>query len=133
MQKLIWKFFPPYEVKTTLEETRAFLGQTAELCRSIIEPEVTALVRDAEKTMYSVRIDRIKPDHLALLLTTNVLGKQIGSGSHHTYRGVLGMEGKDMLKVWHAAQEAMLERGYASEQEVAEDNKWIQEQIKGAG
>jgi len=133
MQKFIWKIFPPYEVKITLEEARVFLGQNAELCRSIIEPEVTALVRDAEKTVYSLRIDRMKPDHLVLLLITNVLGRHIGSGCHHTYRGILSMVGRDMLKVWHAAQKTMLERGYASEHEVAEDNKWVQEQIKGVG
>jgi len=133
VKKLIWKFIPPYEVKLTVEEARAFLRQKAESCRSIVEPEVIALAKDAEKTVYSVRIDRMKPDHLALLLITNVLGKHIGSGSHHIYRGVLSMVGKDMLKVWHSAQNAMLERGYSSEQEVNEDNQWIQEQIEGVG
>ena len=43
------------------------------------------------------------------------------------------MKGQDMLKVWHSAQKAMMERGYATEAEVAEDNQWIQEQIKGVG
>ncbi len=116
MQKLIWKLFPPYEVKLTVEEAKAFLGQTAELCRSIIEPKVIALARDAERTVCSVRIERMKPDQLALLLITNVLGRYIGSGSHHTYRGMLSMVGKDMLKLWHATQKARLERGYVSEQ-----------------
>ncbi len=133
MRKMLWKIFPPYEVKLTVEEAKVFLGQTAEICRSIVEPEIVALAKDADKTVYSVRIDRMKPDHLALLLITNVVGRHIGSGAHHTYRGVLSMKGQDMLKVWHSAQKAMMERGYATEAEVAEDNQWIQEQIKGVG
>lgn len=133
MQKLIWKFFPPYEVKLTMEEAKAFLGQTANLCRGIIEQEVITLVRDADRTVYSIRIDRMKPDQLALLLITNVIGKHLGSGVYHTYRGVLSMVGQDMLTVWHAAQKVIHDRGYASEQEVDEDNKRIQEQIKNAG
>lgn len=133
MRKLIWKFFPPYEVKLTMEEAKAFLGQTADLCRSIIEQEVLVLARDADRTVYSIRIDRMKPDQLALLLITNVLGRHIGSGSYHTYRGVLSMVGQDMLKVWHSAQTTILDRGYASQQEVNEDNQWMQEQIKNAG
>jgi hypothetical protein len=132
MRRLLWKVFPPYEVKLTLEEVRAFLAQ-AESCREVVEPRVISLVKDAEKTVYSVRIERMKPDQLALLLVTNVLGKEIGSGQHHTYRGVLSMVGKDMLKSWHAAQQTMLARGYCTEAEVDEDNRWIQEQIKGAG
>lgn len=133
MRKLFWKFFPPYEVKLTMEEVRAFLKQTAGSCPGVIEQEVLALVRDADRTVYSVRIDHMKPDHLALLLVTNVLGRHIGSGSHHTYRGVLNMVGQDLLKVWHSAQKALLDRGYVTEHEVNEDNQWIRDQIKNAG
>jgi len=132
MRGLLSKFFPPYEVKVTLDEARAFMAQ-AELCRGLVEPRVTSLVKDVEKTLYSVRIERMKPDQLALLLITNVLGKELGSGQDHTYRGVLNMMGKDMLKTWHAAQRAMLTGGYCTQDEMDEDNRWIQEQIKGAG
>ena len=127
------KVFTPYEVKITIKEAKSFLGQTATLCRRIIEPDVVTLAKDVDKTVYSIRVDRMKPDHLALLLITNVLGRHIGSGAYHTYRGVLNIVGQDMLEVWQAAQEAMQERGYATEREVAKDNRWIKKQIKNAG
>ncbi|MFI4920712.1 MAG: hypothetical protein ACHQAZ_03620 [Gammaproteobacteria bacterium] len=133
MQTLIWKLFPPYEVKLTIEAAKTFLSQTAKLPHDLILPEVIALARDAPKTVYSVRIDRMRPDHLALLLTTNVLGRYIGSGHYHTYRGVLNVTGQDMLKIWYEAQTAMLEGGYISEKEMAKDNQWIKQQINIAG
>jgi hypothetical protein len=133
MHSLLWKVFSPYEVRLTVAEAKAFLAKSAGASRSLIEPAVVSLARDAEKTIYSVRIDHMKPDHLALLLITNVVGNQIGSGSHHTYRGVLNGLGTDLLAIWNGAQQALLERGYASEAEVAKDNQWIQQQIRDAG
>lgn len=133
MQKIIWKLFSPYEVKLTVNEAKKFLNETAQLCKNTIEPEVITLAKDAEKTVYSIRIDQMKPDQLALLLITNVIGQLISSGSFHTYRGVLSLVGQDMLKVWHSAQKTMQERGYCSEEEVAEDNNWIKRQIAAAG
>ncbi|WP_305965621.1 hypothetical protein [Marinobacter salsuginis] len=133
MSRLFWKLFPPYEVRLTIEEAKAFLGQSPGLSKNIIEPEVVSVAKDAEKTIYSVRIDRMKPDELALLLITNVIGRHLSSGQHHTYRGVLNMTGKDMLRVWHSAQKAMLERGFVTESRVEKDNNWVAEQVKNAG
>ena len=133
MRSLLWKVFTPYEVRLTVAEVKAFLAESAGASRALIEPTVVSLARDAEKTIYSVRIDHLKPDHLALLLIINVVGNRIGSGSHHTYRGVLSVLGTDMLAIWNAAQQAMLERGYTSEAEVAKDNQWIQQQVRDAG
>lgn len=132
MQQFVWKLFPPYEVRLTVDEAKAFLSGAA-MCRPIIEPKVIALAKDAEKTVYSIRIDRMKPDQLALLLVTNVVGSELASGQHHTYRGVLGMMGKDILVVWHFAQKAKLERGYCTEADVERDNQGIQRQVQEAG
>ena len=123
----------PEEVKLTVEQARRFLADEAGPSRRIVEPQVVARARETEKTVYSVRVDGQKPDQLALLLITNVLGFELGSGSYHVYRGVLSMVGKDMLEVWHSAQKVMEERGYATAQEIAEDNRWIDRQIKNAG
>lgn len=135
MQKLLWKLFPPYEVKLTVEEVKAFFKQREGLglSNSIIEPQVLALAKDAGKVVYTIRIDRMKPDQLALILITNVLGQHLGSGQHHIYRGVLSMTGNDMLALWHQVQSELLKRGYCSEAEVEKDNRWVREQIKGAG
>lgn len=133
MKSLLWKIFPPYEVKLTQQALKSFLDQAAGICRSVIEPELAHLVKDAEKTVYSIRIDNMKPEQLALLLVTNVLGRHIGSGRYHTYRGVLNSVGADMHKLWNSAQQIMVERGYSTEAEATEDNLWVQKQIKNAG
>ncbi|MDN7138602.1 hypothetical protein J6J34_10300 [Pseudidiomarina sp. 1ASP75-14] len=133
MRKLFWKIFPPYEVRLTIQEAKSFLDQFADLSKSILDTEVTSIAKDVEKTIYSVRIDGMKPDELALLLITNVIGQHLGCGKYHIYRGVLNMTGQDMLKVWHAAQRTMLERKFVSKSEVEKDNHWIMEQVKGAG
>ena len=133
MRKLFWKLFPPYEVKLTIEEVKAILDQSAGPSKSILESEVVSIAKDAEKTIYSVRIDGIKPDELALLLITNVIGRHLSSGQHHTYRGGLNMTGKDMQRVWHTEQKAMLERKFVTESEVEKDNHWVMEQVKSVG
>ncbi len=83
--------------------------------------------------MYSIRIDGMKPDHLALMLIANVIGDELSTGSYHVYRGVLGAVGNDMLKLWNATISALKERGYYSDAEVEEDMRWIREQISNAG
>lgn len=133
MKNLLWKVFPPYEVKLTQQALKSFLDQAAGISRSAIEPELAFLAKDAEKTVYSIRIDNMKPEQLALLLVTNVIGRHIGSGRYHTYRGVLNSVGSDMHKLWNSAQQIMVERGYSTEAEATEDNLWIQKQIKNAG
>ncbi len=134
IQKLLWKIFPPYEVQLTLAEVKAFFeGREFCLSRNIIEPKVLSLAKVSESTVYSIRIDRIKPDHLALILITNVLGRYIGSGQYHVYRNMLSMVGNDMLKLWYSAQQELLKRGYCTPEEVEEHNQWIREQIKSAG
>jgi hypothetical protein len=132
MHKLFWKIFPPYEVRITIEEIEILLTQD-HVCATIIKPKAVALAKDAEKTMYSIRIDRMKPDQLALILISNLIGAELQSGAHHIYRGVLSMIGNDMRAVWYKVQRELLERGYSDQGEVDKDNEWLSRQIKGAG
>ncbi|HEU0046659.1 MAG TPA: hypothetical protein VFQ43_03510, partial [Nitrososphaera sp.] len=74
MRAWLWKVFPPFEVKLTIEEISSFLNEHASLCRDLILRDAVALARHAEKTVYSIRIEGMKPDRLALLVITNVLG-----------------------------------------------------------
>lgn len=133
MKRLFLKIFPPYEVRLTIESAKAFLARNAGTCLNVVEPMVIDLIKDTDRTVYSVRIDGIKPDHLALMLIANVVASAIGSGSFHIYRGVLSTVGRDMLVLWHRTQTALLESGYATKAEIDEDNAWIQGQVEGAG
>jgi len=133
MRAWLWKVFPPFEVKLTIEEISSFLNEHASLCRDLILRDAVALARHAEKTVYSIRIEGMKPDRLALLVITNVLGSHISSGQNHIYRGTLSVVGADMLKVWSAAVASLKERGYYSDAKAEEDMQWIRQQIKNAG
>lgn len=137
MRALLWKVFPPPEVKCTIEEIHAFMETYTEtsvpLCAPIILRDTVRLARDAEKTVYAIRIKGMKPDQLALVLISNVLARHISSGQNHTYRGALSMIGDDMLTLWSAAVAALKERGYCSDAEAEEDMRWIREQIQNAG
>ncbi len=130
---MLSKLFKPAEVKNTASEIDAFLNQHASLCSAIIRTESTRLANIKEKTVQSIRNDGLKPDQLALILITNVLGHQLSSGQYHVHRGVLNAIGADMLKLWSAAVSTMQQRGYYSSEEAQEDMRWIQSEIKNVG
>lgn len=134
-RRLFWYFSPPYEVKLAMMELIAFLKQqdTSLSCLEIVFRDTKALLKIAEKTVYSIRIDGMKPDHLALMLITNVIGHHLTSGRHHIYRGLLSIEGRDMLKLWNTAVYALRERGFYTDAKVEKDMKWIREQMKNVG
>lgn len=133
MQNPIWKYFPPFEVKVTVKEIHAFLETKEWFCQDIITQQVVSLAKDAEKTVYSIRNDRMKPDQLGLLLILNVLGRHLSSGQYHIYRGVLNAVGTDMLSMWTAVVQAMEDRGYYDNAKTKEDMKWIRDGIKKVG
>lgn len=132
MKKIFQRIFVPYEVKILKSEIDVILKETS-LTKIILKKRLETLANDVDKVLYSVRIDGMKPDHLALLLLTNVLGEELSSGSHHTYRGVLSATGIEMRSLWHQAQTILLKKGYANQQEVDEDNEWLKKQIGSAG
>lgn len=133
LQKMIWKILPPVEVTATKALAKAFLKQHAGMSEGELRAGVMRLLSDAEKTIYSIRCDKMVPVHLALLLISNVAGDSLQSGQHHFYRGALGIVGQDMLKVFRLAVKTMEEKGYHSEEESRKDYEWIRKQIAEAG
>jgi hypothetical protein len=125
----------PYEVTWATEAVQTFFrsggwGPEAK----VIEDEVTALVKkQQEKTIYSIRVDQMKPDHLALMLITNALAGRLQSGQFHTYRGVLSMTGTELLNIWDAAIKQLHAKGYYSDAKYEEDRTWIRNEIKSVG
>ena len=91
------------------------------------------LAKDADKTVYSIRINRFKPDQLALTLIFNVLVRNLEGGWYHVYRGRLGMEGHDMLRLWHKTAKEMINRGYSTEEEYAIDVEGLNKEIRSVG
>jgi hypothetical protein len=64
--KIIGKLFPPYEVKVTCQDINTLLQADNGLCTDTVRREALMLAKDADKTMYSIRINHFKPDQLVL-------------------------------------------------------------------
>jgi len=54
----------------------------------------------------------VPPLQVALNLIVNLCGRDLGSGSFHTYRGVLSGCGTARKALFHEAQLMMVERGF---------------------
>jgi hypothetical protein len=126
--------FQPREVKDTL----LALDRLAYDSTNLAMPEVQRLVRkailaDPGKVVGSIRADRLQPKTLVWLLTSNVLDRQLSSGSLHTYRGMLSIIGNSMLTLWDAAADNLAETGFYSAEQAARDKAHIREQIRRAG
>jgi hypothetical protein len=62
-----------------------------------------------------------------------VLVRDLEGGCYHVYRGRLGMEGHDMLRLWHKTAKEMINRGYSTEEEYAIDVEGLNREIRSAG
>ncbi len=101
----------------TCNDIEAFLRADNGLRLDVVRREALILANNTEKVLYSIRVDHMKPDQLALTLIYNVLTKQLQSGWQHSYRGVLSMIGQDMLRLWHITAKELVKRGYSTEAE----------------
>ena len=133
ISKVLGKLFPPYEVKVTCQDINILLQADDGLCIDIVRREALKLAKDADKTLYSIRISGFKPDQLALILIFNVLVRNLEGGWYHVHRGVLGIQGHDMLRLWHKTAKEMIKRGYSTEEEYAIDVEGINRGIRSAG
>lgn len=133
-RELLWKIFPPYEVTVTLRAARRLMAEGGSLfTRSGIEPAVFALIKNAERTVHSIRIDGKKPDELAIILITNVIFEHLRSGNHHIYRGALSLNGSELMNLWNRTQAAAIERGYSTAEEARSRTQQLLEQIQSVG
>jgi hypothetical protein len=125
--------FKPFEVKATCRDIDAFLQADNGLCIETVRKGALSLAHDTDKVLYSIRVNHMKPDELALTLIYNVLTRNLQSGSLHVYRGILSMEGQDMLRLWHATAKELVKRGYSSTHEYETESAGIVEGIHSAG
>ena len=91
------------------------------------------IVREKEKTVYSIAVDGSKPADLCLLLISNAASNELLSGDHHVYRGVVSGEGRGYLGVFERSVEGLEESGAITTQEARADVAAVLEGIKGAG
>ena len=127
------RFILPREVRITLGAAKAFSAQNPGLTNHLVLPRVLELIKDVRKTMHSITVDGVNPDHLMLMLTTNVIGRMIASGEFHSYRGVLDFQGQDLRRLWLKTNSVMVDLQFIDKASADKDNLWLFEQIRNAG
>lgn len=123
----------PAEVQQCLEELKILESKLDNTSFPLIKPQVTKLIKDKEKTIYSIRESKMSPRYLVLLLISNVSGDSLATGQYHVYRGRLSMEGQELLKLFNYAISEMEKNGFQSKEETEKDRVWIREQINSVG
>ena len=73
------------------------------------------------------------PRRLAMVGVYHVAGDMISSGSCHIYRGVLSGKGHDIKKIFLATLGSLYEDDFFSDEDVKENNEWLDEVIRTEG
>ncbi len=121
------------EVKASLEALRAVEEKHREM-GSLVSRKVRDMIKkDGRKTTASIREDRLPPEGLVWLLVTNVVDTELSYGHHHIYRGILGMQGKTLLRLWDIACERMTVLGVHDAADEAKEKAYIRRQIAEVG
>ena len=128
------RIFKPNEIKATL----LALKLEEEKCQDylsfkFIKTDVLRLINDYEKTVCSIKEEKMPPNVLVNLLMTNAIQSYLTSGRYHVCRGMLSMVGKDLLRLWDYSVGQLHDSSYHTEEEVKIDRNWIREQIKDIG
>lgn len=100
---------------------------------ALVKPRIVNLLKDVDKTVCSIQNDGISPRNLIFLLTSNVAGELVSSGWYHVYRGVLSMQGQELLNIFNIAVKELEKSGLHTKEESEKDFEWIKNEIKSMG
>jgi hypothetical protein len=134
-RRLLWRLFPPPEVRATREHIREFLRRIsptyplpAELQRRAI-----ALTRDVDYVRGLIREEHRAPDQVALVILSSTVIGLLTSGRYHIYRGVLTGEGHALSSVFTHCMAELQQRGYQTAAKTQEAVQRIRDEIKKLG
>jgi hypothetical protein len=100
---------------------------------SLMKSELVRLIRNREKTTLSIVEDRLPPKGLVFLLISNITFRELSSGRHHVYRGVLSMSGTELKRAFDLAVRRMVVLRVHDEADCHTELVKVREAIKGAG
>jgi hypothetical protein len=122
LKALLHKILPPREVRETIYHIDDFLKANAVLSKTVLRRKAVKLAMETEKTVTFITRQYHQPEHLALLLITNVIGEIIAGKKFKKENKNMA---RDMLAMWDIATEQMREKRYYSTIEYQRDCDWI--------
>jgi len=87
---------------------------------------------NAPRVAHTLEI-RKNPSAVALLTVLEVVGEDLSTGQHHTYRGMLSMGGDMLVAVYYECVRQLRDCGAISEEERVAATESLRESIKAAG
>lgn len=131
--KSIFDLFVSAEVRWVREEIRNFFNHHSYFCSDSAMKEALSTAGQADKTKYSIRVDGLKPQEIALIIIRNVAFHKLISGRFHTYRNTLSTSGKDYLKLFNDAIAQSVTTGFTTEKDAQEEREELLSFIKNLG
>jgi hypothetical protein len=127
--------FKPKEVRDTIFALNS-LAPAFEECMGYRDVESAVrrlIIKHPDRTKHALILDRREPLELALLLIRNHCIRELSGGQNHIYRGRLSMNGMMVRAIYDTATRTMVERGYMSADEAAEEEKGLAANIAEVG
>lgn len=117
-------------VRSAFVETDPFVANAIDRSFAMARAEA---VDQPDLTVHSISVDKWKPRDLAFLLLSKVSSRALSTGQYHTYRGVLGGEGRGYLRVFRKSVDALAQSGFITPQQAEADLAALNDQIRKAG
>lgn len=121
------------EVKWIRAAIRDFFDSNDYLIKNQALKECLRAGSDSDKAKYSIRVDRMKPEQVALIIIRNVAQNKLVYGDHHVYRGVLSITGKEYKKIFYDAVTLYAKLGFGNEAEAKQELSEITKAISEVG
>lgn len=140
ISRFLWMFKNPREVRDSLNaltslrpkfESEGLWGSLA--TNNIFIDVRSMIVREKEKTVYSVSVNKWNPSDLALLLISKSSSNALLCGRYHIYRGALADEGYQYMRIFRKSIGELVKSGFITEEEAKADLVQIRENIKDVG
>lgn len=130
--RCVWDFFRCSEVRWIRAAISDFFSRN-HLTEDALVRLCLKAGSNADKAKYSIRVDGLKPQQIALIIIGNVAFSELVSGTHHVYRGVLSQVGKEYMRIFRQAGVESVNLGFDTKENVERDIEELQDIINRIG
>ncbi len=128
-------YFVCDEVRWVRVSIRDFFNRYSDnfMISAVVEKECLRVASNADKAKYSIRVNRMTPEQMALLIIRNVAYENLIYGQNHIYRGVLSLNGKEYKKLFLAAAHIRVNCGFVTREDANLDISEMMSVVKEVG